>query len=292
MRKIGVAADSHSSITQDTAEALGIRVLPMPFYIDGACYYEGAGLSREQFFQKLTAGAKISTSQPAPETLIEAWDELLEEYEQLLYFPISSGLSGSCSTAQVLAEEPAYEGRVFVVDNGRVSTPMHRAILDALELIEEGYSAARIQEILERDRDKMSVYVAVDTLEFLKRGGRITPAIAAIGTVLNIKPILKLGTGLPQAFSKSRGFSRAKEAMIEAIRRDLETVFKPWDEKGHISLLAAGSASSEDTEKWLEQIRAAFPGREVLYDDLALAVCCHAGPGALGVGISCRPDRP
>lgn len=292
MKSIGIITDSHSSISQKTAGELGITVLPMPFFIGEECFYEDVTLSREDFFQKLDSGVEISTSQPSPAEVMALWDKALTEYESILYFPISSGLSGSCATASILAQDPPYDGRVFVVDNGRVSTPMHRSILDALELIEEGYSAAQIKEIIESSRMDMVIYIGVQTLEHLKKGGRITPAAAALGTILNIKPILKLDVGSLDAYKKCRGFAKAKKTMIEAIHHDLETRFKePW-EKGEITLMAASSASLEDTALWAAEIQEAFPGMEVMCDDLSLGVSCHTGQGALGIGIAARPKRP
>lgn len=292
MKPIGIATDSHSSISQKTAAALGITVLPMPFFIGEDCFYEDVTLSRKEFFEKLDSGAEISTSQPSPGEVMALWDKLLLEYESLLYFPISSGLSGSVATAAALAQDEPYEGRVFVVDNGRVSTPMHRSILDALELIQEGYSPEQIKEILEAAKMDMVIYIGVQTLEHLKKGGRITPAAAALGTILNIKPILKLDVGSLDAFKKCRGFAKAKKSMIEAIRQDLETRFKePW-EKGEITLMAASSASPEETSLWVEEIQEAFPGMAVMCDDLSLGVSCHTGRGALGIGIAARPKRP
>ena len=223
MKSIGIIADSHSSISQSTAQTLGITVLPAPFYIDGNCYYEDVTLTREQFFEKLESGAQITTSQPSPAEVMAAWDKGLAEYETILYFPISSGLSGSCATAAALAQDEPYENRVFVVDNGRVSTPMHRSILDALEFIRAGYSAREIKEIIERSRDEMVIYIGVETLKYLKKGGRITPVAAALGTFLNIKPVLKLDVGKLDAYKKCRGFAKAKHAKIDAIRHDQDT---------------------------------------------------------------------
>lgn len=291
MKPIGVVTDSHSSITNQQAKALGILVLPMPFYIDDTCYYEDVTLTREEFFQKLDSGAAISTSQPSPEAVTQLWDKALDDYEQILYIPISSGLSGSCSTATALAQEEPYQNRVFVVDNGRVSTPLHRSVLDALELIEEGFSAAEIKTMLERARDKMVIYVGVETLEHLKRGGRITPATAALGTVLNIKPVLKFDVGTLDTCKKCRGFEKAKKAMIEAMRSDLETKFKQEYDRGEVYLLAASSASPAETEQWINDIKAAFPGMDVMCDDLSLGVSCHIGQGGLGIGCSCKPER-
>lgn len=292
MKKIGIVTDSHSSISQKTAGELGIRLLPMPFYIDGECFYEDVTLSREAFFEKLQGGADLSTSQPSPAEVMKIWDETLKEYEQILYMPLSSGLSGSYMTAVALASDETYKERVYVVDHGRVSTPLHRSVLDALELIEEGYSARQIKEIIEASRDKMSIYIGVDTLEYLKKGGRITPAAAAVGSVLHIKPILQLDVGKLDSYKKCRGFAKAKHIMIDALREDLDTRFKEWYDKDEISIMAASSASEEETAKWVHEIEEAFPGYQVLCDYLSLGVCCHAGAGALGIGCSCRPPRP
>lgn len=291
MKSIKIITDSHSSISQQTARELGITVLPMPFYIDGTCFYEDVTLSREDFFAKLSAGADVSTSQLAPTEVLKAWDEALLDHDQVLYIPISSGLSGSCMTALAMAQEEPYAGRVFVVDNGRVSALLHRSILDALELIEEGYDARAIKDILENARDKMTIYIAVDTLTHLKKGGRISSATALIGSVLNIKPILKLDVGTLDMYKKCRGFVMAKKAMIAALKQDLQTTFQEWYDRGEVYLMAASSASAEATREWIAEIRNAFPGMDVLYDDLSLGVSCHIGPGGLGIGCSCRPHR-
>lgn len=292
MKAVGVVTDSHSSISQELAKKLGIKVLPMPFYDGDQCFYEGVNLSKEEFFEKLEAGVNFTTSQPAPAEVMKIWDEALQEFEQIVYIPISSGLSGSCSTATALASEPEYEGKVFVVDNGRVATPMHRSVLDALELIEEGCSAAQVKEALEEARARMVIYVGVQTLENLKRGGRITPTTALIGTMLNIKPVLKFDVGILDQYKKCRGFHKAKKAMIEAIRHDLEVTFKEEYEKGEVYLLAASSAPDEDTAEWIREIEAEFPGMKVMCDDLSFGVACHIGYGGLGIGLSCRPKRP
>lgn len=291
MKKIGVITDSHSGITQRQAEELGILVLPMPFYFNDECYYEDVSLSREEFFEKLDSGVKIATSQPSPTEVMKLWDKGLQQFEQIVYIPISSGLSGSCATALGLALEEPYFGKVFVVDNGRVSTPLHRSVLDALELAEEGYSAQEIKKMLEENRDKMVIYVGVETLEHLKQGGRVSQASAALGTVLNIKPVLKFDVGTLDAFKKCHGFAKARRAMIEAMQHDLETTFWEWAQKGEVYLLAASSASPEVTEDWLAEIKEAFPGMDVMCDALSLGVSCHIGQGGLGIGCSCRPRR-
>ena len=289
MKKIGIVTDSHSSISPEQAAILGVHVLPMPFMIDGADYLEGVTLTREQFFAYQRAGAEISTSQASPADVLALWDELLLEYETLLHMPISSGLSGSCQTAMGLAEDEPYKGRVFVVDNGRIATPLHRSILDALELIEKGFTAAQCKEALEQARDELTIYIAVQTLEYLKKGGRISATAAAVGTLLNIKPILQLTTGKLESYKKARGMMKAKEIMLESIRSDLAIRFADAQSRGDVHLLAAGSASPEETAKWIAQIEAAFPGMPVLYDDLSMGVSCHTGEGALGIGLSVRP---
>ncbi len=292
MKSVGIVTDSHAGITPEEAKKLGIRVLSVPFYIDEKCYYEDITLTREVLFKRMEEGAEVSTSQPAPADLMRLWDEALEEYEQILHMPLSSGLSGSYMTAAAMARQDKYEGRVLVIDNGRISVPLHRSVLDAAELIEEGYSADEIQKTLERGREEFSIYLAVDTLEYLKKGGRITPAAAAVGAVLHIKPVLRLDVGKLNSFKKCRGLQKAKKIMIEALKEDMETRFKDWYDRGKIYLMAAGSASREETGKWIREIGEAFSGMDIMYNDLTLGICCHTGPGALGIGCSLRPERP
>jgi len=290
MRPIGIITDSHSSITQEEAKRLGIWVLPMPFYIDGECYLEGVNLTREEFFEKLESGSTIATSQPSPADVCDVWDWALKEFEKVLYMPLSSGLSGSCETAMALARDEQYEGRVLVVDHGQIATPLHQLILDTLELIEKGYSAETIKEILESGKDRMMIYIGVETLEYLKRGGRVTPAAAAIGSVLNIKPVLKLETGKLDSYKKCRGFAKAKRTMIDAMKNDIETRFADAMADGKLHLLAASSANEAETEAWVQEIEAAFPGMKVFCDPLSLGVSCHTGTGALGIGCAVVPD--
>jgi len=291
MKKVGVATDSHSGILPDKAAELGVKVLPMPFYVEEECYYEGVSITREQFFEYLKEDKKVSTSQPSPDSVMEFWREGLKECEQILYIPMSSGLSGSCYTAMALAQDDEFEGKVFVVDNGRVATPLHRSILDALEMVEEGLDAPQIKKILEANKENMSIYIAVESLDNLKKGGRISPATAALGTLLNIKPILKLGTEVLDTYKKSRGMKKARKEMIDAMKQDFEITFKEYYDKGEIYLLAASSADEETTQGWLEEIREAFPGMEVMCDNLTLGISCHTGEGGLGIGCSCRPRR-
>ncbi|MDD6212429.1 MAG: DegV family protein [Clostridiales bacterium] len=291
-QKIGVVTDSHSGMSAEEAEEKGVLILPMPFTIDDVCYYENVTLSWDEFLEKLQFTENISTSQPAIGDVMAIWDKALEQYEQILHMPISSGLSGSCDTAKMLAMEEPYKGRVFVVDNGRVSAPLHRSILDALEMIEEGYSAAQIRDALEKSKAQLVIYVALQTLEYLKRGGRISKTTAVLGNMLNIKPIVKFDVGALDVFQKCRGFVKAKRGMLEAVKHDLETKFREQYEKGEVYILAASSASKEVTEAWVEDIRQAFPGMDILCDPLSMGLSCHIGPGGLGIGCSCRPERP
>lgn len=290
MKSIGIITDSHSGITQEEAKQLGIWVLPMPFYIDGECYLEGINLTREEFFEKLEGGSAIATSQPSPADVCDVWDWALKEFEKVLYLPLSSGLSGSCETAMALARDEQYEGKILVVDHGQISTPLHQMVFDTLELIEKGYSAEQIKEILESGKDRMMIYIGVETLEYLKRGGRVTPAAAAIGSVLNIKPVLKLETGKLDSFKKCRGFSKVKKTMIEAMKQEMDTRFADALADGQLRILAASSADKEETENWVKEIEDAFPGMKVFCDPLSLGVSCHTGAGALGIGCSVAPE--
>jgi len=290
MKKIGIVTDSHCGISQNEAEKLGIKILSMPLYIDDECVYEGEGFSRKDFFERLKTCGKVSTSQASPAEVTALWDECLNKYETVLHMPMSSGLSGSLNTAKLLSLEEKYEGKVFVVDNGRISTPMHRSILDAVNLIEKGYSACEIKDILEEAKDKMSIYIAVDTLEYLKKGGRISGAAAALGTILDIKPILRLNTGLLEPYEKCRGFKKAKSIMINAIKSDIENKFGRYSDD-EIHLLIATSADDRTTEEWINQVRESFPGKEILCDPLSLGICCHTGEGALGIGVSVNPEK-
>lgn len=288
MKPIGIMVDTHSSITKEEAQRLGIHILPMPFYVNGELFYEERNITREEFYEMMRQGADVSTSQSSPQDVMDMWDELLKEYEKLLFIPLSSGLSGSCQTAQAMAQEPEYEGRVLVVDNGRVATPQHRSILDALELIEQGHSAEEVKELLEAAKEDMSIYIALNTLDYLKKGGRVNPAVATVATVLNIKPIMQLATGKLDSYQNCRGFKKARSVMIDAMRHDLETKFKAQYEAGEVYLLAASSSTPEVTKEWVEQIEEAFPGMKVMCDPLSLGVSCHIGPEGLGIGCSCK----
>ncbi|MEI3426070.1 MAG: DegV family protein [Christensenellales bacterium] len=260
MKNVAIATDSHSSITPEMAQTLGVAVLPMPFTIDGTCYLEEETLTRAEFYAHQRRGAKIATSQPAPTDVTALWDNLLTDHDEVVYIPISSGLSGSCQAAMALAADAPYAGRVFVVDNGRVATALHVTVLDALRLRDAGDDAATIKRKLEAVREDMCIYVAVETLEHLKRGGRISTATALIGTLLHIKPILHFTTGTLSAYKKARGMNRAQDVMIEAIRAELAGRFAEPLAQGRVTLLAASSASPEATAAWEARLQAGVSG--------------------------------
>lgn len=283
--KIAIATDSHSGISQKEAEKLGIFVLPMPFYFGEECYFEGVSITREEFFARLEDGQKVSTSQPSPESVMELWRQILPQYDKLIYIPMSSGLSGSYSTAKMLSLEDEFEGKVLVVNSGRVSTPLHRMVLDGLELIRQGHSAEEIFGILEDNHDKMCIYVALDTMEHLKRGGRVSSTSAAIGSLLNIKPILRFDVGMLESVHKSRGMKKARNTMLELFKEELERNF-PEGYQQQVHLLAASSADEQTTRAWEQEIRDFFPGMDVQSDYLSMGLSCHIGPNGLGVAYS------
>ena len=226
MKKTGIMTDSHSGILNEEAERLGIKVLPMPFYIEEKVYREGVDLSREEFYDMLRKGTDVSTSQPSLVDVAEMWKEMLKEYEEIVYIPLSSALSGSCMAAMAMANEHEFAGKVFVVDNGRVATPMHRSVLDAVEMTEKGYSAAEIKKILEETREKMTIYIGLSTLEYLKKGGRVSSVTALAADVLNIKPVMHFSTGTLDTYQKCRGMKKARKVMIDAMKHELETNFR------------------------------------------------------------------
>lgn len=280
MGKVAVITDSNSGITQKEAKELGIRVLPMPFYIDGEVYYEDITLTQKEFYERLTDDADISTSQPAPADVMELWEEALQEADEVIYIPMSSGLSGSCQTAMMLAED--FDGKVFVVNNQRISVTQRQAVLDALELAEAGKSGQEIHDILMKEKLEASIYITVDTLKYLKKGGRVTPAGAALGTVLNLKPVLTIQGEKLDAFAKVRGLKSAKKVMKEAMKKDLEERF--GGKKVHLE--AAYTCTHEEAQEWKKELEEYFPGYEIHMDALSLSVACHIGPGAMAVACS------
>lgn len=280
MKKVAVVTDSNSGITQREAKELGIRVVPMPFYIDGELYYEDITLSQKEFYEKLSGNADISTSQPSPADVMEIWEELLEEYDEVVHIPMSSGLSTSCETAMMLAKD--FDGKVFVVNNQRISVTQRQAVLDALELAEAGKSGQEIHGILMKEKLEASIYITVDTLKYLKKGGRVTPAGAALGTVLNLKPVLTIQGEKLDAFAKVRGLKSAKKVMKEAMKKDLEERF--GGKKVHLE--AAYTCTHEEAQEWKKELEEYFPGYEIHMDALSLSVACHIGPGAMAVACS------
>lgn len=288
--RVQIITDSYSGITGQEARRLGVTLLPMPFTVDGTEYLEGDSLALNDLFQLMSGGARVSTSQASPARVTALWDRALQTHGQVVYIPLSSGLSGSCATAKALAADPPYKGRVFVVDTGRISTPMYRSVLDAVALAEAGYDGGQIQKELEAARENMSIYVAASTLEYLKRGGRVSAATAAVGTLLGIRPVLNLHVGVLTGYKNPRGLQGAKRTMLDALRHDLETKFSTWYERGAVHLLAASNTDEADTAQWIAEIEAAFPGMRVQHSPLAVGISCHIGPNALGVGCSCVPD--
>mgnify|MGYP000174879579 FL=1 len=286
--KVAVVTDSNSGITQSKAKELGISVIPMPFMINEETFEEDINLTQEQFYEKLVEGAEISTSQPSPETVMNLWSELLKTYDEIVHIPMSSALSSSCQTAMMLAED--FDGRVFVVDNQRISVTQYQSALDAMELARIGLSGAQIKEILEREARESSIYIMVDTLKYLKKGGRITPAAAALGTLLRIKPVLQIQGGKLDSFSKARTVKQAKTTMLSAIAKDLEERFDdPKAEKCWMEI--AYSCEKEIAEEFQQEIRQQFPQvQQIHMDPLSLSVACHIGPGALAVAITKKID--
>lgn len=284
MPKVAILTDSNSGITQTAAKELGVYVLPMPFMIDEQTFFEDIDLSQEEFYEKLAAGADICTSQPSPESVMELWDELLKEYDEIVHIPMSSGLSGSCQSAMMLAED--YEGRVQVVNNQRISVTQRQSCLDAKLLAKKGMSAAQIREALEADKFNSSIYIMLDTLYYLKKGGRITPAAAAIGTMLRLKPVLQIQGEKLDAFAKARTTAQGKNIMTSAVKNDMENRFggAPDPEKHWIAMAYTGDR--EAGEVFREEVRKLFPGFDIHMDPLSLSVACHIGPGALAVTCS------
>ena len=283
MGKIAVMTDSNSGITQAKGKELGVYVLPMPFYINDELFFEDITLTQEEFYKRLEEDADIKTSQPAPGDVMELWDKVLEEYDEIVYIPMSSGLSSSCETAMMLAQD--YDGKVQVVDNRRVSTPQKQSVLDALELVKEGKTAAEIKEILDQGAYKSSIYVTVDTLKYLKKGGRVTLAAAALGTLLRIKPVLSIQGEKLDLFSKARTVKNAKTTMIAQIKKELEERFNSPD-GANMHLAVAYTCDKEAATQWKEEVEAEFPGCEVVMNPLSLSVSCHIGPGAIAIACS------
>ena len=284
MRKIAIVTDSNSGITQDEGRKLGISVLPMPFYINEVMYLEGVTLSQEEFYERLKKDEPISTSQPNPGEVCGLWDTLLKEYDEIVHIPMSSGLSASCETAMGLARD--YDGKVQVVDNQRISVTQKQSVMDALTLVQAGKSAAEIREILEAESRESSIYITLETLKYLKKGGRITPAAAAIGTVLNLKPVLQIQGDKLDAYSKVRGKKQAKRVMLKAMKEDFDSRFAEYAKRGEMCLEMAYTGNQEEAEEFKKEVQEMFPDYEIQMEPLSLSVACHIGHGALAVACS------
>ena len=283
MKKIAVVADSNSGYTPEEAKAAGVHFIPMPFYIDEKEYFEGVNLSHEEFFDFLAKDADVSTSQPSPGSMLSLWDELLESYDEIIYLPMSSGLSGTCQTATMLAQD--YDGRVYVVDNQRISVPLKHCVQDALIMAEMGKSAKEIKDYLERTKFDSVVYITVNTLKYLKKGGRVTPAAAALGTLLKIKPVLQIRGEKLDSYAKARTMNQAKKLMIDALRKDIDELFDGNLSEVHLDIAhTKNDAAAQEMKTLLEE---AFPGcGEITIDPLSLSISCHIGEGALGIACS------
>ena len=280
--KIAVVTDSNSGITQAQAKEMGVAVLPMPFMIDGETYYEDITLTREQFYQRLKDNADIATSQPTPDSILKMWDKLLKEYDQIIHIPMSSGLSGSCSTAMMLAGEDEYEGKVFVVDNRRISVTQYQSVKDAQMLAAMGMDGTQIKKRLEETAADSVIFITVDTLKYLKKGGRITPAAAALGTLLKIKPVLIILGEKLDSFAKARTMKQAKTMMMNAIQKELDGRLHD-SECRNCHLAIAHTDNEEAALEFKKEVEERFPNADVYMAPLSLSIACHIGPGSLAV---------
>ncbi len=288
MKKIAVITDSNSGVTQQEAKDMGIFVLPMPFMIDDEEYFEGINLSVEQFFEMLKSDRRISTSQPSVASVTDMWNEILKDYDEIVHIPMSSGLSSSCQTAMMLAED--YKDRVFVVNNQRISVTQKQSVRDAQKLASQGKSAKEIKEILEKDKMESTIYIMVDTLTYLKRGGRITPAAAALGTLLKLKPVLQIQGDKLDAFAKARTVKQAKSIMINAIQSDIDTRFSEYSKEKLVLAIAHTDnyEAAKEFRKEVIEIFREFDEDEIEINDLSLSVSCHIGPGSLALTCTVR----
>lgn len=284
LETIAIVTDSNSGITQEKAKGLGIRVIPMPFEIDNVTYYEDIDLSQEEFYVKLETGSDIMTSQPSIDFILNLWDELLTKYEKIIHIPMSRGLSGSCDTALALAKD--YDGKVFVVNNQRISVTQRQSVLDALDLVKAGKSAEEIKNILEEMKFDSSIYITLDTLKYLKKGGRVTPAAVALATLLKIKPVLQIQGEKLDAFAKARTLKQAKSIMMNAIKKDIETRLGGDNEEKGVLLQIAHTNNLKAALELKEELEEFLPGYEIYIDALSLSVSCHIGPGSLAIACT------
>lgn len=286
--KTAIVTDSNSGITQSLAKELGIYVVPMPVLIDGEQFFEDISLSQDQFYEKLKSDAQVSTSQPSAFDVGELWSKLLKDYDKIIHIPMSSGLSETCRTLSHLAESE-YAGKVYVIDNQRISITMRRSVDDALNMLKDGKTAEEIRDWLTETKMQSSIYIMVDTLKYLKKGGRLTPAVAAIGTLLKIKPVLQIQGEKLDQYAKVRKLADAKSTMINAVKHDMDTRFKELRNAGKMTLAIAHTQNDEEAKIFRDEIKAAFPDVEFTYiDPLSLSVSCHIGPGALAIGATVK----
>lgn len=291
MSKIAIMTDSNSGITQAEGAQAGIYVLPMPFYINEEMLFEEIDLSQEEFYGRLTEGAQIKTSMPTVGSVTDMWKKLLQDYEKVVYIPMSSGLSSSCETAYMLSQDAEFEGRVYVVDNQRISVTQRQSVFDAKTMADEGRSAEEIRDVLLEEKFHSSIYIMVDTLTYLKRGGRITPAAAALGTLLRLKPVLQIQGEKLDAFAKARTVKQAKTIMLDAMKKDFAERF--GDASGaNMHLEMAYTYDLEAAEQFRSEVQAQFPNHEIVMNPLSLSVSCHIGPGALAIASSHRIGAP
>lgn len=285
MSSVAIVTDSNSGISQAEGKELGIYVIPMPCLVDGKLYYENVDITKEQFYHFMESDADLTTSQPSPGDVMDLWDKLLKEYDEIVHIPMSSGLSASCSTAMGLAQN--YDGKVQVVNNQRISVTMQQSVMDAKHLAATGKSAAQIKEILEKEALESSIYLVVDTLKYLKKGGRITPAAALLGSALNLKPLLQIQGEKLDAYKKVRGMKAAKKNMLDAMKKDVEGRFADYVAKGQLKLHVAYTTDEETAKQWMEEVQNAFPDLTITrMDPLSFSITCHTGPGVLAIAAS------
>ena len=284
IKKIAIITDSNSGILPSEAPD-GVFIVPMPFLVNGEPYFENINLTQERFYELLEEQASVSTSQPSVGDLMDLWTDVLKEYDELLHIPMSSGLSNSCATATNLAKD--FDGRVHVVDNHRISVSLKHSIFDAIKLRDQGLTAIQIKEELEKNAEKSSIYIMVDSMKYLKKGGRVTAAAAMIGTILKIKPILQIHGEKLDKFALPRNSIKAKEILKETLKNDLETVYAKYVAAGEIALGVAHSNNEAQALAFAEDFKKLFPNIPVSFiDPLSLSVSCHIGPGSLGVAIT------
>ena len=283
--KTAVLIDSNAGIKRDEAKKLGIYLISTPIIIDGKVFFEEENLTQEQFYGALESDKDITSSMPSPGDVMDLWNQLLKEYDEVVYIPLSSGLSNSCHTAIQLSDE--YDGKVQVVDDHRISVTMRQSALDAKWMADNGKSAKEIKEALEKNAYNSAIYLTVEDLKYLKKGGRVTPAAAALGAVLNIKPVLATKGGKFDAVEKVRGMKRSIAKLLDYTEQTLDKLI----EKNNVSQIRIGVAGTftnrEDADNWYNMVKERFVDIEnIYYDPLSLVVAVHTGPNAAGIGIS------